>query len=703
MTSSVRYVGGFLLCSAIAVFTAMCCTAVAQGETTATGILQVDEEVTSRSHGQPEAPLSAEAVEKLKSKTAKSSSPRTIKKFSPRKRDVLSTETLLLATWDGGKYTNQDLSATLQLRRPPSAGNMSLEEIVNSPGNTLGQVIEDLVYEQVLYRKALEDGVAAETPEVAEKLRQHRETVLNRLVYERLALPLVLEAERTAARDYYEANKDRLYSVPQQLTVRAFRVPLHTPYVVQEGDTLESVAEKISKDPAAVARVLRDDPLKYPRAGRSGKVPMTPLKPGEKLLVPVSGDEATSAGQVARQARELLASGEYAVNIPDKFPQVELAYDGKAFVPDLQGMIPELSSFIESDEGTSISDVIKTPWGFSFLQIADRQPTRTLSYEEVEEQVFRAIGEEEGRQEQSAEAARQRLFDQLSKKHGLKLNEEALKRKDYGGNDPLTGSTPLATAPDFTYTLDEYLKDLRPAERSWAAMTFDERVKAVKGAPAVLRYLFQREAEATGLDKSSSFVEEMKSKEIMEVTSEYLRRRQEGFNRPTEEELREYYQQHLDQYTSPSRVTVREITRRVNFNAPAEKKEQNIAEAKRELAALKAQIKSKDDFEQLARRHSQALATRSRGGLIGTVASDFRGESFQNQIAQLEPGEISDPFVYGSEVVLVRLDDREPPRVLPFEEVRSQVLRDYLGTVPAKRRQEFKEAVLRDANFDLKL
>lgn len=675
------------------------------GEETAGSILVVDEAVTSAGlqDGQPPRPLPAEGLRRLLPKSVPDTTP---SDPGSRPRNLNTSETIVLATWDGGTFTNQDLSATLQWRRPPGAGMHSAEQVLQMPPERLRAIVRDLVYELALYRKAQKEGVTAASPEIAEKLNRHRDTVLNRLVYQRLALPLLLDYEEKAAREYYEKNKEKLYTVPGVLTIRNLHVPTYVPYTVQEGDTLVSIAEKISGDAGAVTSILRDDPLHYPRVpltGARGPVPILKLQPGEKLLVPVAADGITSAESVARQIRERLAAGASFEEVREQFPQAMAAYDGQPFVPETEGMFPEIHKAISAPDATTVSEVIRTPWGFDVIQIADRQPSRTLTFEEVEEKVFVVVGRDADRQKKDADEVRRDLVDRLGKKHGLKIDEQVLRRPTYGGADPLTGSTPIATAPDFTYTLDEYLRDMRPTEKSWAAMSFEERLNLVRTAPAVLRYLFGREAVAEGLDKLPAFQEEMKSKEIQEVVGEYLRRTQEHLNQPTEAQLREYYQQHLDRYTSAPRVTLREISKRVNFNTVDEKKEENIAKAKKELAAIRARIQTRADFEQAARRESHSLSTRSRGGLIGTVASDFRGESFENQINQLKPGEVSEPFLYGSEVMIIRLDERQPSTVVPFEDAVTQVRRDYLNEVPRKLREQQRDELLKEVNYEPKI
>lgn len=614
-----------------------------------------------------------------------------------------STEPITLATWDNGTFTSQDLSSTLALRRPASAGNFSAADLLAGQKERLANVVRDLVYELVLYRKATGEGAGAKAPEIATRLDYHRDLLLFQRMYERHAMPLLLTAERKDARAYYEENKERLYTVPGGLSIRAFKIPKHLPYETREGDTLTSIAANISGNPASASRILRGKDVPYFRASQSPGVPTVALKPGEQLLVPMDADGLTSAARVAREFREALTSGQSPDQLLNEYPQIEAALNNTPYTPDPEGMLPEVVKFIYDDNSTTVSEVFDTPWGYTVVQIADRQTTRVLSYEEAEERIYSAIGKDRARQLKHMDDVRRALYEKFAPKYGLKLHEETLKRKDYGGADPLTGSTPIISGDDFTFTLDQFLADMRPVDKTWASTSFEERVNDAKSSPEVLKFLFRKEAEATGVDRLPDFKREMESKAIIEVTRAYLEKQREQLTNPSDEELRQYYQKHIDKYTSEPRVTLREISKRVNLNAPDEVKERNIENKKKELAALKEKLKSQADFEQAARRESEAISTRSRGGLVGTVPAGFRGAAFANQIAQLQPGQISDPFLYGAEVMIIHLDSREPANVVPFEDAFPRVKRDYSIEVPGKAMDAQREKTLKEAGFQLKL
>lgn len=621
---------------------------------------------------------------------------------------LVSTETVVIATWKGGEMTNQELSATLQLRKPKSFGTRSPEEIKRLPGPQQREIIRDLAFEEILFERAKAEGITEEFPEIAQSLKQYRQQTLGRLLFEREVEPQLRKLDEQAAREFYEKRKDELFISPASTSFRNLHLSTLMPYTVKEGDTTASVAlEQLGTEKAAHEIYRGSAPFYYrlPRPENADKVPIAPLVPGEQLLIPLKGDDLTSKTRLAEEIRKRLLDGEDFDQLREQYHEGKAVDEYSEPLPAaVEGLATEIRNALDNTKETSVSEVVKTDFGLDLLYISERKTTSTIPFEDVKEQLISQVASDQEQGRSTVETARVDVLDRLAKQANLQLNEEALKRDDYAGSNQLPGNTPLATLNGFTYTLDDFLNDLRPTGRTWQSMTADERTSTVRIAPGVTTQLVQKEAERLGLDKNPRLQQELESKAIIGVTSEYLRRRiDDQVKNVFDEELRAFYQDHIDQFTSPSQVVLREITKRINMAVPAQRRAEAIEGAKKELAALKSNINSQQDFEQAARRESEAISTRSRGGLIGTVPEGFRGESFRNQVEQLKPGEVSDPFLYGSEVMIIRLDERQPPIVQPFESVQRRVRSQYLQEKPQQLLNNLKEQVLKEANFELKI
>ena len=87
--------------------------------------------------------------------------------------------------------------------------------------------------------------------------------------------------------------------------------------------------------------------------------------------------------------------------------------------------------------------------------------------------------------------------------------------------------------------------------------------------------------------------------------------------------------------------------------------------------------------------------------LVGTKPEDSWGPVFKNQLDQLKPGEMSQPFLFGPYVLIVKLEERLSSTVKPFEEVRRQVILDYFHEMPSKSEDQLRDRTLKEAEFEL--
>lgn len=615
-------------------------------------------------------------------------------------RKIESTQTVPLASYAGHTFTNQELSSTLALRMPTRVQSMSAQEVYNSP-ELLRDVVRDLVYERLLFEKAKEQGVNEQTTGIKEQLEKFRANALQKLFYEKTVRQAINQLDEKSARQYYEDHKKELYTQPESLAVQDLHLSGYKPYVVKPGDTFEAIARAQSGDPEASKQFLRSNALHFPRLPSSrfgNEAPLRAPQPGEKILVPLNKEEMASKAQLAKRLRDQASQGEDFTQLITRYAdESDVPTSATPFIPEIQGMLPEIRTAIDQARSTSVSQVLRTPYGFDIIKLADYQPTRTLSFDEVRSQI-KVDGEQ---LRKNSDQASRETVEKLADKHKLKIHTDVLQRADYRGDNPLTADTPIASAPGFTYTLDQFLKDMLPTMKGWPTLGYEGRLNLAKSSPTVVGMLIRREAEAQGLDKTPDFQALMESKAIIEITTEYMRRQQQQKGEPDDTELRQYYTQHLDRYTSPGMVTVRELTKRVSLSLPTERRLAAIENTKKDLSQLRSQVHSLADFENLARRESEAISTRSRGGLLGTVPVGFRGDFFKARIEKLKPGEVSEPFLYGQEVMIIRLDARTEPTVVPFEEVLGRVRSDYLREMPKKRMEADRDQLLAKAGFKL--
>lgn len=580
----------------------------------------------------------------------------------------------VLASYEGGKFTKEELSATLKLRKPASVQYFSPGEIISFAPERLREIVSDYVFERLLVEKALTEGIDKTSSGIRERLEQYEDEVFNRLYYERVFAAELDAAREKMLREAYDRDKATKYTLAGSIKLAEIYLSSLRPYEVKKGDTLASIAERECGDRAAEAQILRDDPFHYPRkspGALKGEVDYVEVKAGEHLLIPLRKDELTSKEALAKKLRRDPRIATDFLELARQYSEAPPSRRAEVFELDSY-MDPIIKRAVEKTPTTSVTEVLRTAHGFHLVKVMDRTETRTLSFDEVRS----LIKLDPEALQKAEEEARKSLVDRLRNKYGLQLNEEALKVEDYQATtSPLTGSTWLVRVGDFVYTLDDFRKELIPHQKSWRGLTYQERVDFIKSSPKILKHLVKLESRQLGLQNDPQYRAEMDSKAVMDVSSAYLRSLEAKEPPITEAELREWYDKHIDQFTGPVKVKLREITKRVNLLLPDSEKTKLLNETKQKLEAIRQKIRTVQDFEEMAKRESDAIGTRSRGGLIGAVPIGFRGEAFQAQIQKLQPGQVSEPFLYGSEMVIIMLEEKLAAPVLPFDSVKNRVER----------------------------
>jgi peptidyl-prolyl cis-trans isomerase SurA len=143
----------------------------------------------------------------------------------------------------------------------------------------------------------------------------------------------------------------------------------------------------------------------------------------------------------------------------------------------------------------------------------------------------------------------------------------------------------------------------------------------------------------------------------------------------TEEEARQYYLTHKDQFAEPATVTLREILVEVPNSTQGGQSTISVAkqdEAEGQAAALRTRVLAGEDFAKVAAEAS-ASPSKANGGLIGPINLAEVSVSLQELIGKMKPGEITAPIRTNKGVQILKLETIKPASIQPFESVRDLV------------------------------
>jgi peptidyl-prolyl cis-trans isomerase D len=134
-----------------------------------------------------------------------------------------------------------------------------------------------------------------------------------------------------------------------------------------------------------------------------------------------------------------------------------------------------------------------------------------------------------------------------------------------------------------------------------------------------------------------------------------------------DDELRAYYNSHIDEYRVENRVNVEHILFKTVGKTDAE-----IAETRKKAEDVLNQAK-RANFEDLAKKYSEDDGTKDKGGALGWIVEGQTVPEFQQAAFSLPKGAISDlvKTQYGFHIIKVL--DRETAHTKSLEEVRDSI------------------------------
>jgi peptidyl-prolyl cis-trans isomerase SurA len=139
----------------------------------------------------------------------------------------------------------------------------------------------------------------------------------------------------------------------------------------------------------------------------------------------------------------------------------------------------------------------------------------------------------------------------------------------------------------------------------------------------------------------------------------------------TEEEARQYYARHPDEFTEPASITLREIF----VEVPTSNAGVNVAQddaAKKKITDLRERAAKGEDFAKLAAEVSES-PSKANGGLIGPFARSDMSPQLQQLIDTMKQGDITQPLRTAKGYQIFKLETLAAATLQPFDAVRDLI------------------------------
>ncbi len=190
-------------------------------------------------------------------------------------------------------------------------------------------------------------------------------------------------------------------------------------------------------------------------------------------------------------------------------------------------------------------------------------------------------------------------------------------------------------------------------------------------------------AKDEGLDKNPQVKKDIQETVKLVLANYYLKKEFSKI-KPTEKELKSYYEDHKKNYTRPERAVIKYIFVPFSQNATRFQREKAFKKA----LSIRRQLLSGVKFDIIAQKYSSPS---QKGNTRGIVTKGDLPADMEKQIFSLKPGEISKPVESKYGYYIVKLEKKIPAYIPPFKEIKTQVKKDYI----TEKEKEVLQKVLR--------
>lgn len=134
----------------------------------------------------------------------------------------------------------------------------------------------------------------------------------------------------------------------------------------------------------------------------------------------------------------------------------------------------------------------------------------------------------------------------------------------------------------------------------------------------------------------------------------------------TDQQLKAFYDSNKDQFVQPEQRQASHIL--IQFNETTSE-----ADAKKQITDIASKIEAGEDFEALAKAHSQDPGSANIGGDLGMFQQGMMVPEFDKAVFSMQPGEVSEPIKTDFGYHLIKLTQIQPKQTPEYDVVKTDV------------------------------
>jgi parvulin-like peptidyl-prolyl isomerase len=359
-------------------------------------------------------------------------------------------------------------------------------------------------------------------------------------------------------------------------------------------------------------------------------------------------------------------------------------------------MVDEFEAPVWNAKTGVVTGPIRTPYGYHLILVEETRPVPDRRpFEEIKSQIKAQMKESEGAK--MTETAKNYL-ENLRKKRGLKYTDATLDMFRKRLLDP-TVTKAQSLAPEFT----EDQKNMTAATYSGGKITVSDMIEKVGSSaarvdwtdPQSTKDLVNAIAEPKFLDEDAEQQGYLKKAlQDPDVSAEARRglcgtleaREVTDKIKPTDQDERAYYQNHLSSFIQPEQRTIREIFIKAD----------SVKAARVRDRALKH-----EDFAKLTKRFNEKQSTQEQNGQLGPFEQRQFGLIGRDAFTLQKPGDVSDVIAAGKNFSVIQLLEIIPSRTKSFEEAEAEVSRQCRTQMTDAAMKALEDRLLQKYKYDV--
>ncbi|MGB9716654.1 MAG: peptidylprolyl isomerase [Thermodesulfovibrionales bacterium] len=179
----------------------------------------------------------------------------------------------------------------------------------------------------------------------------------------------------------------------------------------------------------------------------------------------------------------------------------------------------------------------------------------------------------------------------------------------------------------------------------------------------IKREILYQEALKKGLDKDPVYQRKLEDFKKMNMVGLLLEKEIETKTKISDKEVRDYYEQHKEDFAPVSQVRLSHIVTNKEEDA------QKILE----------RLKKGEDFAMVAKKDSIDTVSAKKGGDLGFFSRGDIPQEFRTIAVRMKTGEVSDPIKTKSGYEIIKVTDKKVGQVIEFEKIKNLISQNLLA------------------------